>query len=147
MADETDKIIEELERRREQRREERDGAEKRQYAIDLQEAEELEAEHGVIAAVKVARFVPGQPSRAFIRIPTRGEYKRYVDQVAKAVGDKRNGTGTRNAQETLAKSVWLYPRKDDAREAMLDVFPGLLTTIGLAAAKLAEANEEDEGKG
>lgn len=138
--------IEELEARRAARRAEREQAEREQYAQDLEALEALEDEHGTVAAVKVAMFTPGFPTRAFIKTPTNAQYKRYVDQVGKAV-EKKNQKSQREAQEILAKSCWIYPKEEADRAAMLEKFPGLLTTIALAGAALAEGKAEEEKNG
>ncbi len=65
---------EELEKKLEASRAERAAAEETQYELDLEARIELEAEFGTIAAVKVARFVPGHPTRAYLRTPRGSEY-------------------------------------------------------------------------
>ncbi len=137
--------IEELEERRAARRAEREKAEREQYATDLAALEGLEDEHGKIAAVKVA-YTKGQPTRAFLKTPTGAQYRRYVDQISKAV-EKSNLRSQRDAQELLARSVWVYPKEEKDRAMMLEAFPGLLTSIAIAAANLAEGKAEEEGKG
>lgn len=138
--------IEELEAKLEVSRAARAKAEDEQYEVDLEARIALEEEHGTIAAVKVSRFTPGQPTRAFLRTPTGSEYKRYKTQIHKAV-DKKNITSQQEAADLLARSCWVYPATDDAKVAMLDAFPGLLTPLSMAAAALAEGKTEDEGKG
>lgn len=138
--------IEEIEARRAKRKAEQEEAEKAQYEVDLEALDALEAEHGVIAAVRVTRFVKGHPTRAFLKTPTQAQYKRYVDQVAKAHA-KDNKKAVRDAQELLAKSCWVYPKEEKEREAMLDAFPGILTSIAISATALAEGRAEEEGKG
>lgn len=119
-----------------------------QRAKDLVARMELEDEHSDsgIASVSVARFVPGQPTQAYVRTPTPAEYKRYLDQIHRGV-DKKSLPAQRAAQELLAQSCWVYPRKPEDRQAMLSVFPGILTPISVAAASLAEGRSEEEGKG
>jgi hypothetical protein len=138
----------ELEELQAKRREERAKLEDAQRAVDLQARFDLEDEHveGGIAAVSVSRFVPGQPTQAYVRTPTPVEYKRYLDQVHRGV-DKKSLRAQRDAQELLAQSCWVYPRKPEDRQAMLAIFPGILTPISVAAAALAEGRSEEEGKG
>jgi len=138
----------ELEELQAKRREERAKLEEEQRAKDLQARMDLEDEHvdGGIAAVSVSRFVPGQPTQAYVRTPTTTEYKRYLDQVHRGV-DRKSLKAQRDAQELLARACWVYPRAPEDRDAMLAVFPGILTPISVAAAALAEGKSEEEGKG
>ena len=138
--------IEELEQLRAANKEAREAAEKEQYAKDLEALCKLEEEHETIASVKVARFRKGQPTRALLRTPDTIEYKRYVDQIGRAV-DKKNTNAMRAAQELLANACWVYPKSPEEKKEMLEAFPGLLTSIALAAAALAEGKSEEEGKG
>jgi hypothetical protein len=138
--------IEELERKRAERLSELDSKETEQRVTDLEGREAVEEQHGLVAAVSVARYVPGFPTCAYVRTPTSLEYKRYVEQIGKAV-EKKSTKSQRDASELLAKSCWVYPETSEAKTAMLDRFPGLLTPIGMAAAALAEGKAEDEGKG
>lgn len=136
--------IEEIQKRRAERRQQHTEAEAEQFEKDLEALEKLELEHDSIVGVKV-RFVPGQPTRAFLRAPTSAEYRRYRDLVGKAAV-KKNVTGQTEAQDQLAKACWVYPTEPKDREAMLEEFPGLLASIVIEAAKLAEGKAEEEGK-
>jgi hypothetical protein len=138
--------IEELEARLAAKRAERAQLEAMQYEADLEALLALEDEHGVIAAVKVARFVPGHPTRVFVRTPKSSEYQRFKDLIHRAVERKSLGKQA-EAGEQLARMCWVYPGTEEARAAMLDAFPGLLANIQLAATALAEGKAEDEGKG
>ncbi len=143
--------VEELEKKLEDNRKARADLEEEQYVKDLTARIDLEEEHGTIAAVKVARFRPGQPTMALLRTPTSSEYKRYKDLIHRAV-DKKNVAGQQEAADQLGKSCWVYPARaekgaDDAQTAMLDAFPGLLTSIAMASAALAEGKTEGVGKG
>lgn len=141
--------VEEIQKRRAARAEALEEQRKEQYAKDLEALDALESDygHGAIAAVAVSRFSPGQPTRAFLRKPKAAEYKRYVDQVNRSLigGDKRDPKKFREAQDTIAKSVWVYPLEESARDSMLEEFPGLLSQIAGAALKLAEGEAEAEG--
>lgn len=137
--------VAELEERREKRLADLKVLENDQYILDLEAREAIEDETGhIVAAVKVP-FKKGFPTRAFVRTPTRVEYKRYTDGIYSAA-KKENPRSTREAQELLAGAVWVYPKAKEEREAMLDAFPGLLSTIITAAAKLAEGRSDEEGK-
>lgn len=144
------KRTEELEERLARSREEREKAEEAQYEIDLEARIKLEEEHDIVAAVKVARFATGFPTRAYVRTPTSSEYKRYKDSIHRAV-DKRNVKSQQEAGDQIARACWVYPAPgegglSDEQAAMLGRFPGLLTAIGLAAIGLAEGKTLDEGK-
>lgn len=147
MSDKTD----ELERRLATKRAERAKAEETQLETDLEARLDLEDTHGTIAAVKVSRFVAGHPTFALLKTPDATQYKRYKDQIHKAV-DRKNTGSQQEAMELLAKAVWIYPAPENdgklspAQKAMLDVFPGLLTPMFQAAAALAEGKAETEGK-
>lgn len=138
--------VAELEAKLEAKRAERAKAEEQQYEKDLEARIALEDEHGTVAAVKVSRFVHGQPTRAYLRTPNAAEYKRYKSQMFAAAGGKKGGVSQQQAQELLAQACWAYPSGKEAQDAMLEAFPGLLTPLSIAAAALAEGKAEDEGK-
>ncbi len=63
--------------------------------------------------------------------------------------DKKSTKLAGDAVELLAKACWVHPKPNEngdkmseAQEAMLDTFPGLLNTLAIAAAALAEGKEE-----
>ena len=145
--------LEELEERARLRAEGRAKAEAEQRLKDLTAKESLEEEYdGAIATAKVSRFKPGVPTMAIVRVPLPEHYKRFKDQVAKAAKSE-NAKSQLEAAELLAKASWVYPapqtdgRMSDEQNAMLDAFPGILTTLGNLAAKLAEGSAAEEGKG
>lgn len=138
--------IEQLEARRAERKDTLSRARDDQYLMDLEAREQLEDEHGAIAAVEVSRFVRGQPTFALVKTPTGAQYKRYKDQIFKAAQAK-NTAMSREAQELLANSCWVYPLTPEQRGSMIDTFPGLLTPLSMAAMSLAEGKQEEEGKG
>ncbi len=138
---------EELEARLEAKRAERAKAEEAQYEIDLEARIDLEDKHGTIASVKVSRFTPGQPTRAYLRTPDASEYKRYKASMFASAGNKRAALSPQQIQEQLAEACWVYPATKEAKAAMLEAFPGLLTPLSMAAAALAEGTAEEEGKG
>lgn len=139
--------VADLEAKLEAKRVERAAAEEAQYEKDLEARLELEDEHGTVAAVKVSRFAPGQPTRAYLRTPNSAEYKRYKAQMFAAAGSKKSAMSPQQIQEQLAEACWIYPASKEAKAAMLEAFPGLLTPLSMAAAALAEGTAEEEGKG
>lgn len=142
---ETPTRLEQLEKLRADRLAEKAKAQEAQYLVDLEARIALEEEYGTVACVEVTRFVPGQPTRAFIRTPKASEYKRYKAHVFASAQKKKNSMSLEEAQEQLATACWIYPPKE-AQSAMLDAFPGLLTPLGAAASALAEGKTEEEGK-
>lgn len=139
--------VDELEKQLQDRRDARAKLEVEQYEKDLQARLDAEDEHGTVAAIKVARYLPGQPTCAYVRTPQPAEYKRFKQQIMRAGEDKGKAKRTEDAIDLLAKACWIYPVEEEDRDAMLDAFPGLLTPISAAAAALAEGKSEDEGKG
>lgn len=140
----TTRTVEELEAELAKRAEAREKAEGVQYARDLEARLELEEAHGTLAAVRV-RFKDGFPTRAYLRTPTEAEYKRFFATIQKTVRAK-NDEGVRKAQEQLARAVWVYPRMQEEKDAMIEAFPALLVSIGTCAETLASGKAEDEGK-
>lgn len=143
-----------LEQKLQDRREARAKREEAQYNVDLEARIDLEDEHGQLTAVRVSRFVDGQPTLALVRTPTASEYKRFKDLVHRAVGMKNETTKKSEAIDQIARSCWVYPapkaadgEPSDAQNEMLETFPGLLTPIANVAIALAEGKSEDEGKG
>jgi hypothetical protein len=139
--------IAELEAKRAAKLAEKAKAEEAQYEKDLEARIDLEDEHGTIAAVKVSRFVLGQPTMALLRTPNKDEYKRYKAQMFNHASGKKGGLTPQAVQEQLADACWVYPAGKEAKSEMLDAFPGLLTPLSMAAAALAEGVAEEEGKG
>ena len=140
--------IREIQERREKRKEAIKNAELEQYASDLEAIEELEIKLGRVATIKVA-FVEGQPTRAAIRTPTRQEYQRYRDLLTRANANTNANAKAKaitEAQDQLAKAVWVYPEKREEQEKMVESSPGLLPAIVIAAGRLADGRDEDEGK-
>jgi len=140
--------LEEIEKKRQARREKADTARADQELADLTAIDKLEEERGEpLHTMTSNRFASGAPVRFAFRAPSAIEYKRYKDQVNLAVtkGDAKKRV---EAQELLASVVLEYPAKDsDLLKATLEAFPGLLISVAIEAAKVAELRAEDEGKG
>lgn len=139
--------IEEIEKRRAERRAKHDNARREQELADLEAIDALEsAQDEPLHTMTSNSFKPGVSVKIAFRAPTPLEYKRYCDQVGRAQ-QKGDPIERRKAQETLAAVCWVYPEKDsDGRKAMLDAFPGVLVSLAIEAAKVAELRAEDEGK-
>lgn len=139
--------IEEIEKRRAERRANHEGGQREQLAKDLEAIDKLEEASGEpLQTMSTNSYKPGVPVKIAFRAPSALEYKRYCDQANKALG-KGDHTARLKAQELLAESCIEYPEKGDARKAMLEAFPGVLVSLAIEAAKMAELRAEDEGKG
>jgi hypothetical protein len=138
----------EIEARRAERRAENDKARTAQEALDLEAIDALESERGEPLHTMTANgYRSGVSVKVAFRAPSAPEYKRYCDLVGKAQ-ERKDPTARRQAQEQLAASCWLYPAQDsDGRKAMLEAFPGVLISLAIEVAKVAELRAEDEGKG
>lgn len=141
-----DKKIEEIERRRAERKEALAAQRAAQYAIDLeaQDAAEVERGDGNVGVAEVARWLPGYPTLVLVRMPTSTEFKRYQDTV-KPQGEKRYGDVVKAANQ-LADMCVIYPSKDEYAR-MRDAFPGIHTAAGATAANMCGEKEKEEGKG
>lgn len=139
--------IEEIEKRRAARLADHDKARLEQERVDLETIDALEEANGEPLHTMTANgFKAGVPVKAAFRAPSGIEYKRYVDMVGKAQ-QKSDSVARVRAQELLAEVCWMYPAKDsDARKAMFDAFPGVLISLAIEAAKVAELRSEAEGK-
>lgn len=139
--------IDEINARRAKRREEHDQARAAQETIDLEAIDALEAEGGTPLHTMTSNdFKSGVPCRVAFRVPTSAEYKRYCDTVGKSAS-KGDHPERRKNQETLGEACMVYPAKDtEARTALLAAFPGVLLSLAIEAAKVAELRSEDEGK-
>jgi hypothetical protein len=137
--------IEEVQKRRADRAAKLETDRAAQELTDLEAIDKLEAESGEsLHTMSANRFAPGVPYKVAFRAPTAAEYKRYVDQVARA---GKSSTEQVKARDMLAASCLVYPPDGDARKATLEAFPGLLVSVSIEAAKVAELRAEDEGKG
>lgn len=140
--------LEEIEQRRAKRRAEQDKARAEQEVTDLEAIDALEAAQADPLYTMTANgFKLGVPVKVAFRAPTPLEYKRYCDMVGKAQS-KNDAAARMKAQEMLAMSCWAYPAPDaDERKAVLDAYPGVLISLAIECAKVAEMRSEDEGKG
>lgn len=140
--------IEEIEKRRSARRAAHDAGRAAQEAIDLEAIDAIEESQGEpLHTVTLNTFRAGVPVRIAFRTPAPLEYRRYSDLVTRAAQNKDQGA-RRQTQEQFATACLVYPAADsDARKAVLDVAPGLLLSIAIEAAKVAEARSDEEGKG
>lgn len=137
---------EEIERSRADRRAAQEQARADQETADLVAIDAMESEQGQSLHTMTANgYKPGVPLKIAFRAPTAPEYKRYCDMVGKAQG-KGDHVERRRAQEMMAECCLMYPSQGEARTAMLAAFPGVLISLAIEAAKVAELRAEDEAK-
>ncbi len=140
--------LEKVQAKREAMRLEWAAAEAAQNLIDQEALVDLEDEYGFgsVVSLKVPGFKKGLPTLAVVRSPGGGTgyYTKYKDQVRRAGKDaKKIG----EAQEQIGEACLVYPPEGDLRKSMLEAFPGLMLSAGIAAVGLAELSADDEKKG
>lgn len=139
--------LEEIQKRRADRLAKQGTDRLAQETLDLEAIDKLEAERGEpLHTMTTNGFKSGVSVKIAFRAPTALEYKRYCDMVGRAQ-QKNDPIARRSAQEMLADACWVYPvEKSDERKAMLEAFPGVLISLAIETAKVAELRAEDEGK-
>lgn len=144
--DDIDQELARIDAARAERRAEHAEARKKQLVIDRAALLSLEDEHGFdsVSALSMSRYVDGLPTLVVVRAPTSAEYKRYVQMVRRTKSDDNEGKA--KAQELLAESCWVYPQRDQ-QQAVREAFPGVLLSIVLEVTRMAELQNEAEGKG
>ena len=139
--------IEDIKKKRADRKEQAAKDQAEQEEKDLEALDSLEEAHGDsnVGTLRVERFVKGYPLTIVFKAPSKAQYKRFCDQVSRAM-EKKDTKARQEAQDLLAESVWVYPKEEAERKAMLEVYPGLLLSIVVDAQKLVEAKKVEEGK-
>lgn len=138
--------VEDIEKRRAARKAAHEQAKAEQELKDLEAIDALEEESGEpLHTMTANRYQQGCPVKIAYRAPTGVEYKRYCDMVGAAM-KKNDHQARQKAQELLAQACLVYP-VDESRKSMLEAFPGLLISLAIEAAKVAELRSEEEGKG
>lgn len=138
---------EEIEERRAARKAAAEEERKTQRAKDLEAIDAMEVATGDdVATLSVPVYRKGLPALIGVKAPGDLHYKRFAQMIRRA-GD--NVEARANAQELLAESCWCYPTAEDkeTRTAMVKAFPGLLVSVAIKAAELAELKADDEKKG
>lgn len=140
--------LEEIEKKRADRREKASEARAKQELVDMTAIDALEEARGESLHIMTAnRYASGAPVKFAFRAPSALEYKRYKDQVNLAL-QRSDAKARVAAQELLAGAVLEYPAQgSDLLKTTLDAFPGLLISLAIEAAKVAELSAEEEGKG
>jgi hypothetical protein len=114
-----------------------------QEAIDAQAVFDIGEELGVTAIREVRiPFIPGLPTLAVVRRPTKIEHKRFTDATARKGADTPEYM---KAAEQLAAVCVVYPPKE-LFEKMCELCPGLKVPMGVAAANLAAGKIADDAK-
>lgn len=136
--------------RRVERRKKAEAAETERLAIDLEAIDALEDLHGHerIKVLTVAYHAPDLPVRVAVRVPDEHEMARYRatvrDRGEPGTRGFKKGDALRGAED-LAGSTLVYP--DEATFALMCALkPALKGQVGGAAALLATADEEEQGK-
>lgn len=134
----------EIQARRDARAKEVAEARETQLGADLEAIEALEIAEGYtnISAIEIP-FTPGFPVKLAVRTPEPKHLKRYRDTV-KPKADGRPGDPVLAAQQ-LAAVCLAYPDKE-TYQALLEKRAGIDVALGVAAVKLATAQEEEKGK-
>jgi len=139
----------EIQERRDARKEQLEKLEDEQAAIDLELLDALEIEFGDsnVSVIKVP-FTPGSVTRVATRTPKPEEIARYRHRVKpKKIGEMPNTT---EGAAELAALTRIYPKRDADGDAAWSLIlaqrPGLDTQLGQAAVKLALGSEEEQGK-
>lgn len=108
--------------------------EEREVALLEQQLDKLRQEHVTVAGY------PVDGELVAIRKPSHGEYARYVDRVA---GGKGSVT---LAMKELALACLIRPEQHEDKRALLEKWPGLITTLSSRAVELANSEVKELGK-
>lgn len=136
--------IEELNDKRAALRAEHEAAEQAQAEIDLAALLDAEQEHGFgsVTSLKVRAYRKGLPTMVVVKSPGGTPfYRKYLDETSNAKSEMKK----RDALLALGLACLAYPPKGELRDKMLEAFPGLTLSAGIAATKLAEL-EAESGK-
>lgn len=117
-----------------------------QRVVDMTAVLDLEERHGA-SGVKVIRLpvAAGLPTLIVARRAQPAEHKRYRAQQALDKKGRVDMGAINTAAEMVADLVVVYPDAETYARVR-ETFPGVHAQAGLAAIKLAEGREDDEGK-
>lgn len=101
-----------------------------------EEVKALEATHKYIGVVTAS---DGKSWRVVLRKPTRVEYKRFR-------AFSNNPQRVDQAQETLFNDICVWPAGQQAREMLLDEWPGIPEACGKMMLELAGMSGIEAGK-
>lgn len=138
--------VEEIEARREARRQAHEAARAEQRGKDMGALDQLEDEHGygAVRAVEPARWMPGLPSLVVVKAPDPAQFKRWRDRLRGEAAKEARGDLAKPTEE-LADVCVVYPDAG-AYARMREASPGLHLSVGNAAAALATGKELEAGK-
>lgn len=141
--------LEQVEARREARKDAARKAAENALAVDLEAIDAIEAQLGDtnVATVRVG-YTPGLPAACAVRCPLSKELKWFRDQV-KTKKDGRNREVEPDqaaACEALASKCLVYPTDAAVYARLCEARPGLAAQLGKEAVKLAVGAEESESK-
>lgn len=147
MMDKLDKALDEIEKRRAERRAQAGDKRTEQLVIDMTALDELEAEHGLgeLARINMPSYKTGLPTMVIVKAARGAVYRRYRDMACKAE-DKKDTSLTVKAAELTADTCLVYPPVDTFA-AMCEQWPGCKAECGSAAILLAQVEMEREKKG
>lgn len=137
--------IEAIQAKRAARKAEAAKAREEQYEKDLVALDALEMELGDdrVRALEMPAHIAGLPVMVVVSCPSKDYYKKFQDMVRRAKGDLSK---TAPASEQLADVCIAYPAKDVYAQLRAE-FPGIHDQVANAAADLARAKDDAEGKG
>lgn len=143
--------IEEIEKRRAERKAGLEAQKQEQLRIDLEALDALEVEHGDerVKRIDVDGWAPGIPTLAAFRLPEPIEFKRYQD-MARARGDKPGDPI--GAARLLAETCRLYPgpaapEASEAWKRLLDACPAMNMNASQMLTTACLGKAADAGKG
>lgn len=136
--------LEIAEERRAARKAEARKASEEQRAKDLDAITDLEIEHGDsnVGVVHVGH-VPGLPTLAAVRCPSKAELKRF--RVRCTPKNEKDNPDSAAAAEELAATCRVFPDAE-TYERLLAARPGLAVQLGSKAVALATGSAEAAGK-
>jgi hypothetical protein len=138
--------VEEIEKRRAERKEAIAKARAEQYEKDLVEVDKLEVEYGDdrVSVLETSSFVSGLPTVVVVKTPAEDYFKRYRHKARKA--RKQSGALDTEAMgaaaDELAECCVLYPDKDTYAR-MKTEWPSFHDNVTAEAIRLGEAKGKD----
>ena len=144
--------IEEIEKRRAERKAKLQEQADAQRALDMQALDEAEIEHGDTSVCHIdVPYTPGLPTMVIGRMPKAVELKAYRAKMKVTPGETLDLAGNNDAASLLGDMVRVYPPKPepgalDLFAAMCTARPDLKAQLGLPAAKLASGKAAEDSK-
>ncbi len=137
--------IEEIEKRRADRKAKLREAEDAQKAIDLEALDACEEAHGDTSVCFVeVPYTPGLPTMVIGRMPRPVELKCYRQSI-KVAGKTVDIQASNEAADTLGKQIRIYPEAE-VFEKMCAARPDIASMLGARGTKLAQGKAIDKGE-